>query len=476
MQLRLFLLFLCASLVTALPAQFTCGDEFGNEDQIFPSDLQFINSVSASYQACPQSDDDRVVVTFTDYDRRGGCDGGLVINTNVLRSDGSASNVIDENTTFPLTLTSLASNGCITFQRTERNSCAPPIANWMATVACEPKPECGFFTSAFFGDVTTNTIGLRFFRASGDPALADVEVLPAGTTPTGTPTQEDIAVAMNNSTVTLTGFDPETAYDLYLRADCGDGTTSAFTFLGTQRTLGPPQANDDCGMATDVTVGPGDGACNNPVTIFPAFNTGTGTLPDCQRTETGGRDTWLSFMATQDAAVINLNNGQQSQPSLAAAAPQLFLYSGACASPQLLTCERFSTNLTATGLTVGETYLLRVNIPTGMNPRFYYQYDICINESRTPPANNLCENATDLTPTAADVCNPIAGTTAGATNDGVSTCPSGEFENDVFYSFEAAATDYFVDFTDIASAGGAGGRRLRRLTLPAPATPIPKWG
>ena len=68
--------------------------------------------------------------------------------------------------------------------------------------------------------VTDTTADLNWQAGSSETNF-DVEVVLAGTAPTGTPTFEDVSVPF-----TATGLTSETDYDFYVRADCGPGDVS----------------------------------------------------------------------------------------------------------------------------------------------------------------------------------------------------------------------------------------------------------
>lgn len=59
------------------------------------------------------------------------------------------------------------------------------------------------------------------WAAGSSETVFDVEVVPAGSAPTGVPTFEDVTLPF-----TATGLTPETDYDFYVRADCGAGDVS----------------------------------------------------------------------------------------------------------------------------------------------------------------------------------------------------------------------------------------------------------
>jgi len=68
--------------------------------------------------------------------------------------------------------------------------------------------------------VTDVTANLTWTAGAGE-TIFDVEIVPAGATPTGIPTFEDVTLPF-----TADGLLPETDYDFYVRADCGAGDVS----------------------------------------------------------------------------------------------------------------------------------------------------------------------------------------------------------------------------------------------------------
>jgi hypothetical protein len=68
--------------------------------------------------------------------------------------------------------------------------------------------------------VTDITADLSWVAGSSETVF-DVEIVPAGSAPTGVPTFEDVTLPF-----TATGLSPETDYDFYVRADCGPGDVS----------------------------------------------------------------------------------------------------------------------------------------------------------------------------------------------------------------------------------------------------------
>jgi hypothetical protein len=135
--------------------------------------------------------------------------------------------------------------------------------------------------------------------------------------------------------------------------------------------------------------------------------------------------------------------------------PVVGIYSGPCGSLTLLTCDDdggtgLDANATATGLTPGATYWVRVwdyNGGTGT-------YTVTTNGG-TPPANDACVNATGLTLNAPVIggTNYCATVAVGDWND----CESNT-ENNVWYSFTTPSEGQItVNFGSIACFGSGQG-------------------
>ena len=83
-------------------------------------------------------------------------------------------------------------------------------------------PTCPQPTDVAVTNVTDETADVSWTAALMSQDTFDLEVVPAGTTPTGTPTEEDVTA----NPFTLTDLTSETEYDVYVRADCGGGDES----------------------------------------------------------------------------------------------------------------------------------------------------------------------------------------------------------------------------------------------------------
>ena len=83
-------------------------------------------------------------------------------------------------------------------------------------------PTCPQPSDLVVSNVTDVTADVSWTPALSSQDEFDLEVIPAGTTPTGTPTDEDVTA----NPYTVTGLNSETDYDVYVRADCGGGDES----------------------------------------------------------------------------------------------------------------------------------------------------------------------------------------------------------------------------------------------------------
>ncbi len=89
-------------------------------------------------------------------------------------------------------------------------------------VSIDEAPSCIDPTNLTASNFTANSADLSWIE-NGTATAWDVEIVPAGTTPTGTAT----AAAVGNP-YTATGLTPVTTYEYYVRADCGDDDYSAW--------------------------------------------------------------------------------------------------------------------------------------------------------------------------------------------------------------------------------------------------------
>lgn len=250
------------------------------------------------------------------------------------------------------------------------------------------------------------------------------------------------------------------------------GTNFGF-WNGTDRingvlTVNPPlpPANDECSGALSLTV--------NPTEVCTASTSGTilgATASTVDAAACGGTeddDVWFSFVATSTSHYINLNNVLGSTTDLyhslwtGTDCSSLTLVPGTCSDPN---------NSIPTGLTIGQTYYLRVYSWTDITGQTS-TFNVCIGTPPPPPANDNCTGAIALTVGGVFADNVVTGTTLSATTSTVAlpACPTTVLTGnaDVWYSVvvpasgnltietQASATNPIADTLIAAFSGTCG--------------------
>lgn len=271
--------------------------------------------------------------------------------------------------------------------------------------------------------------------------LFDVEIGTSGFTPTGTPTTSGVA-----NPFTQNGLSPATTYTYYVRRDCGAGVYSTWNGPFSFTTLAAPPANDNC--ATAVSINPDitcTGAASVNGSIQGATNSGVAST-----TGTADDDVWYSFVAENTTQIITLTN-----PNSTDFVTQIL--SGSCGSfTSLGYYDTDPNNLSVTGLTVGNTYYIRVYSWSGVtqftNPNA--QFSLCVQNPPPPPANDNCASAIAFPsiPTNGS-CASVTVNTAGATQS-LAAC-SGTADDDVWYTFVVPAGKTSVDYSTSNISGSS---------------------
>lgn len=212
-------------------------------------------------------------------------------------------------------------------------------------------------------------------------------------------------------------------------------------------------ANDNCASAAAITQS-GLPTCGAPVIGTLAGATSSGVPVQC----TGGNaddDVWYSFVATSDAAVIDVATTTNGVVESGANIAWEF-FSGSCGSLTPLFCRNASAsrgvteNATVVGLTVGQTYYIRLYDMDAGYGSALGNFTLCV-YTPAPPANNDCSGATVL------AVNPGCVTTTGNTVAATQSLPAtacngftGNADDDVWYQFTIAApTNINVEVTSL---------------------------
>lgn len=228
----------------------------------------------------------------------------------------------------------------------------------------------------------------------------------------------------------------------YVVVDYAAPVTQSNFFIRIRQNPAAP-ANDNCATAAAITQS-GLPSCGAPVIGTLAGATSSGVPVQCS----GGNaddDVWYSFVATSDAAVIDVATTTNGVVESGANIAWEF-FSGNCGTLTPLFCRNASAsrgvseNATVVGLTIGQTYYIRLYDMDAGYGSALGNFTICI-YTPPPPANNDCSGATVL------AVNPGCVTTTGNTVAATQSLPAsacngftGNADDDVWYQFTLAAT------------------------------------
>ncbi|MBB6369341.1 fibronectin type III domain-containing protein [Chryseobacterium shigense] len=219
----------------------------------------------------------------------------------------------------------------------------------------------------------------------------------------------------------LTPLLPQTTYYYWVRSMCA-GTQSVWV-SGTFTTLATPPANDNCSGAVALTVNPGT-ACT-ATTAGNTLGATDSTVPVGTCSGTPDDDVWYSFVAGSVAHTVSLSNvvstGTTSSTSL-----YTQVFSGACGSLTSIQCGT-TNSTTVSGLTVGQTYYVRVYNSNGAG--YNNSFNICLGTPPPPPANDVCSGAVALTVGNNFNSHPIVSSNVDAITDGTTSCQTSRGEN-----------------------------------------------
>ena len=189
-----------------------------------------------------------------------------------------------------------------------------------------------------------------------------------------------------------------------------------------------PPANNNCSSA--ISLSSNTTCVNTAGTLNDA--TASGATLGCFAAGTY-YDVWYSFVAVAATETITMSSLGANITN-----PRMQLYSGSCASLTSLSCG--TTSITQVGLTVGNTYYVRVanlnSSPSGAGG--VADFNICV--THTPPTNDECTGSISLTSNSS--CSNTAGTLVGASPSTIASIGCGVANrNDVWYSFVAVGAN-----------------------------------
>ncbi|MES2410503.1 MAG: T9SS type A sorting domain-containing protein [Bacteroidota bacterium] len=297
------------------------------------------------------------------------------------------------------------------------------------TLTVNPDFACGTTTTGTTLGATQSTaaapcfgnpdddVWYNFVATSASHRVVLSNIAAIGGTGTSTDAYMQIFSGACGSLVSLLCSDPNTAnltsltvgQTYYVRVYTY-GNTNNITFSICVGTPPAPPANDECTGAIALTV--------NLDYLCSSVTSGTVTSATPSNTDTTAcfgaedDDVWYSFVATSTTHRITLSN-------VAGSATDLFhsLWTGDCSSLTLVTGSCSDANTSdPTGLTIGQTYYVRVNTYTATGGQDT-TFNICIGTPPPPPVNDDCAGAITVTCGSA-----TTGTTTSATNENMAVC------------------------------------------------------
>ncbi len=219
------------------PYTFTTTPDFCAGDHFFDTggaDGNYASNEDITWTICPENEGDIVIADFISFDTEHNYDHLSVYNGNSV----DMATLIGEFTGTTIDDQFIATNpsGCLTFFFHSDGSITH--AGWEASIYCGPMPSCWYPSSPGATSITGTNATL--FWVDTLASAWDIEIDTAGFTPTGTPDFTGVTNPFG-----WTGGTPETDYDFYVRANCGDGDYSDWVGPYTFTTLAsciPPTA------------------------------------------------------------------------------------------------------------------------------------------------------------------------------------------------------------------------------------------
>lgn len=211
-----------------------------------------------------------------------------------------------------------------------------------------------------------------------------------------------------------------------------------------------PPVNDDCVNALPLVSG---ATCTNVTgTIASATYIASGAVA-CSGTDR--YDVWYTFVAQRTNPTITISGAGAGFLT-----PRIQVLSGTCGSFTSVGCG--TSTYTPTGLTVGNTYYVRVYSTNNPIPNANADFSICITDPPAP-VNDNCSGAILLNSAAA--CTNTAGTLLNATGTaGIPGDCGAAGAPEVWYSFVANSVYPTITLSSIGAQFSAAGTRLQLLS------------
>jgi hypothetical protein len=214
---------------------------------------------------------------------------------------------------------------------------------------------------------------------------------------------------------------------------------SALTlFAGVTTSYAQAPANDECTGAITLPVNT-TGVCSQTAGTTIAATTSAQPMPCATNSFP---DVWYTFTAANTQQTITVSDFSTSSFA------NVGVYSGTCAGLTSLSCTGTTGVVTATGLTVGTTYYLRVRTPA-------QNFNVCVGAPAAPAANDECAGAISVPVNSDTTCTQtVAGTMAGSTPS-ANPMSCGAAGPDVWFSFTATGTVHKISTPPFTAANSS---------------------
>ncbi|WP_298140385.1 fibronectin type III domain-containing protein, partial [Flavobacterium sp.] len=187
----------------------------------------YANNSNVTTTICPSNPGEFVSVSFSSFALENNFD-RLKIYNGTSASAPLIANLT--GSTIPTTYTSSDSSGCLTFVFTSDSSVNQ--AGWVANITCGLPSSCLVPTNLLTTDITSNSVVLSWSE-SGSATSWEVIAMPCGTAPSPSST----GTIVTSNPYVLTGLNPGTCYNLFVRSICSATETSFWSMQKTITTL-----------------------------------------------------------------------------------------------------------------------------------------------------------------------------------------------------------------------------------------------
>ncbi|MFD2718778.1 fibronectin type III domain-containing protein [Hymenobacter monticola] len=367
------------------------------------------NNESLTSVLTPATAGSRVQLVFSSFSTEGAVDflriyDGPTTSAPLIGSHSS--------TNSPGTVTATNSTGQLTLVFSSNASIVS--TGFAASIACVAPPACAAPTLTAVSAITTTSANVEFTGGNGNTSYT------VNYTPTGGTAQMTTGAA---SPIALTGLTPGTQYSVTVTGNCSGGLTATSPLVGSFQTLPSVPANDECAGAVSLA---SNVACSRTTgsTLGATASTAAGSCGG-----TADDDVWYSFVATNTTHTVTVTGNMTFDAVLD-------LRDGACPGTTVACADATPRGgvetITATGLSVGATYYVRVYSFSSFPPTSSSNggFTICVTNPPVCPApaalstNSVTNTSANVTFSASAASYTVTYTPTGGTATTVTPAPT----------------------------------------------------